>query len=49
VAEKYHPENSDAYVGRITLVFEAADRDNLQKEAGNDLENIAELCPPICR
>ena len=48
VAEKYHPEDSASYVGRITLVFEAADRDNLQREAGNDLENIAELCPPYC-
>ena len=49
VAEKYHPENSDGYVGRITLVFEAADRDNLQQDFGNDLENIGILCPPFCQ
>jgi hypothetical protein len=49
VAEKYHPNNSDSYVGRITLVFEGADRDNLQQEPGNDFENIADLCPPFCQ
>jgi hypothetical protein len=48
VAEKYHLSNSASYVGRITLVFEAGNRDNLQKDAGNDLENIADLCPPSC-
>jgi hypothetical protein len=48
VAEKYHPETSDSYVGRIALVFEAADRDNLQQAPGNDLENIGTFCPPFC-
>ena len=40
VAEKYHPSDNASYIGRITLVFEAADRENLQNEVGNDLENI---------
>jgi hypothetical protein len=49
LAEKYYPLDSDSHVGRITLVFEAADRDNLQKQVGNDLENIGSLCPPYCQ
>lgn len=49
VAEKYHPNDSDAYEGRLTLVFEAANQDTLEQESGANLENIGTLCPPRCQ
>lgn len=49
LAEKYHPNDSEAYVGRLTLVFEAAHLDTLNQASGENLENIGRTCPPRCQ
>ncbi len=49
VAEKHHPQDSNSYVGRLTLAFEAADKDNLNQDSGTDFENIGGICPPDCQ
>lgn len=49
VAEKYHPTDSDAYEGRLTLVFEATHADGLEATVGGDLENLGTSCPPRCQ
>lgn len=49
VAEKYYPNDSESYEGRLTLVFEAAHADSLEIQVGSDLENIGTSCPPRCQ
>jgi hypothetical protein len=49
VAEKYHPNESESYEGRLTLVFEAAHADQLSTVSGSSMENIGKSCPPKCQ
>lgn len=49
VAEKYYPNDSESYEGRLTLVFEAAQADGLEATVGGDLENLGTSCPPRCQ
>jgi uncharacterized protein (DUF2132 family) len=51
-AEQLHPENPEAYVGRINLVLQAstADATNLSLVGdGENYYNKGELCPPRCQ
>jgi len=51
-AEQLHPENPEAYVGRINLVLQAskADATNIKLEvADENYYNRGELCPPTCQ